>query len=108
MASDTKRARITQIRDRRKSRRRRFSISAKIFYGGDNGVTDCVILDISETGAQLRPRDMSSCPKRFALQLHGKRFRDCEVVWRNRGVLGVRFTSSWRGSSNLTDPSTDR
>jgi len=64
---------------------------------------DCVILNISEGGAKLRPADMPACPNRFALQLDGNRSRDCEVVWRKQDFLGVRFVSPWRGLQSLAD-----
>lgn len=56
---------------------------------------DCVIVNMSEGGAKLRPADMLGCPDEFALQLHGNNFLDCEVIWRKHNVLGVRFVSSW-------------
>ena len=103
VASKPDKTKPTQNRERRKGRRSTLMVRAKILYANLRSrtfVMDSVILNISEGGARPRPADTSSCPIRFALQLHGKRIRDCEVIWRNQGVLGVRYVSSWRASNN--------
>ena len=49
------------------------------------------ILNVSETGALLRPQDMAVCPDNFVLRPRFDPPHQCEVVWRKGEVLGVRF-----------------
>lgn len=51
----------------------------------------CHILNVSETGAMLRPLEIALCPNKFVLRPRFDPVRDCEVVWRKDDVLGVRF-----------------
>jgi hypothetical protein len=51
----------------------------------------CHILDISETGALLKPSDIFLCPNEFVLKPDIGSPRDCEVVWRKGEMVGVRF-----------------
>ena len=96
MSSNSDKIPATQIGERRAWHRRTLLRNAKILYKNRSCVMDCVIVNISESGAKLRPADMPLCPDEFALQLHAGHYLDCEVVWRRQNVLGVRFVSSWR------------
>jgi len=48
---------------------------------------DCMISDLSESGAKLTVRDDTAVPDRFTLVLR----RHCRVVRRLDGQLGVQF-----------------
>lgn len=96
MTSGSDKAAAAQASDRRARPRRTLLRDAKILYKNRGCFMDCVIVNISESGAKLRPADMPLCPDEFSLQLHGGHFLDCEVIWRRQNVLGVRFVSSWR------------
>jgi hypothetical protein len=37
------------------------------------------------------PADVTQCPSEFVLKPQIGRERDCEVVWRKGGVVGVRY-----------------
>jgi hypothetical protein len=37
------------------------------------------------------PADVTQCPSEFVLKQQIGRERDCEVVWRKGGVVGVRY-----------------
>jgi hypothetical protein len=50
----------------------------------------CQILDLSETGALLRPLELALCPNKFVLKPRFDPSLECEVVWRKGEVLGVR------------------
>jgi hypothetical protein len=50
----------------------------------------CFILDLSDTGARLMPADVTQCPGELVLKPQIGQQRDCEVVWRKGGVVGVR------------------
>ena len=66
-------------------------MSGKIVYNNNSCVMNCVVLNMSDGGAKLRPADIVHCPGEFALRMPGQRARDCEVVWRKQDVIGVRF-----------------
>jgi hypothetical protein len=51
----------------------------------------CHILDISETGALLKPADILLCPSEFVLRPDIGAPHDCEVVWRKGEMVGVHF-----------------
>ena len=96
MSSSSDKSQLTQPGERRGWARRTLLRNAKIVYNNGNAMMDCVIVNMAEAGAKLRPADMPLCPDHFALQLHGGHYLDCEVIWRRQNVLGVRFVSVWR------------
>jgi hypothetical protein len=103
MATDPQEAQAVRTREQRKWRRKAVLNSAKILYRNRTCVMQCLVLNVSEGGAKLRPADMASCPDQFTLQLDDSRARDCEVVWRKSPFLGIRFIAPWRVSNGLAD-----
>ncbi|MEX0921573.1 MAG: PilZ domain-containing protein [Rhodovibrionaceae bacterium] len=77
--------------DRRSARRLRGIHKGLIIFSGSNCTQPCAILDISETGARLRPLDSFTCPDRFQLRDNKSAIRECTVVWRQGSSVGVRF-----------------
>jgi hypothetical protein len=77
--------------ERRLNPRRRALKRALIVYRRGYSTMGCQILDISETGALLKPADIIFCPREFVLKPDIGTPHDCEVVWRKGEVLGVRF-----------------
>lgn len=79
--------------ERRQRARRVINRVAK-FCGNDGSLPrDCLVVDVSEGGARLYS-DLD-VPGTFTLALSGERGderRDCRVVWRLGGELGVEFT----------------
>ncbi|MDH3703882.1 MAG: PilZ domain-containing protein [Alphaproteobacteria bacterium] len=78
-------------KERRVATRKRTLIKAQLVFNDRNCQMDCTVLDISETGAKIRPSDLSSLPARFELRIHFGRTHTCEVVRRSANYLGVRF-----------------
>ena len=77
--------------ERRRAARSRVIKGGQIIYRAATCVMDCVILNLSDKGAALQPADTVHCPQTFVLQIHhGPRYR-CEVCWRYRNKIGVRF-----------------
>jgi hypothetical protein len=77
---------------RRKNRRQNFSYPAKVL--GPRAVQwDGVIVDISDSGAQLEFFDTRDIPDEFSLLVGGNASvkRACQVVWRSGDRLGVKF-----------------
>jgi hypothetical protein len=61
----------------------------------DGGTIDCVIRNVSETGAALEVASPVGIPAEFNLRISGDRTRQsCQVVWRKEKRIGVRFGSS--------------
>ena len=74
----------------------------------------CQILNVSDTGALLRPNDVLRCPSQFTLKPDVGEHRKCAVVWTNGRLLAVHFIgekappltgSEWAALGS--DPGTD-
>ena len=92
MRDHGERTKITAFGERRGSPRAKALRSGRIVYSRNACSMVCVVLDISNGGAKLVPADMHQCPSRFSLSLAGEPTRRCEVIWRERAQLGVKFT----------------
>jgi hypothetical protein len=76
---------------RYKPRLRTFKGGAILF--GKMASVDCIIRNISETGAALEFKGQVDVPDDFKLLIKPELIkRECHVVWRSPGRLGVRFT----------------
>ena len=80
-------------REHRKSIRR--TVYQRTWIVDDQGTSlnDCVMLDVSAGGAQLRLKSADAMPDRFDLLFtsNGETRRHCEVIWRSLNTMGVRF-----------------
>ena len=76
---------------------RRVAPRTKTLKGGEianfhgEKLTDCLILSLSEGGAAVQPADLTEIKKRFPLRMQGGPSHACEVRWRHRNKLGIRF-----------------
>jgi hypothetical protein len=77
--------------ERRRLQRRRSLLGAQIIFRNGYCTMSCQILDITETGALLRPLEPALCPNKFVLKPRFDPARECEVIWRKGEVLGARF-----------------
>ena len=77
--------------ERRTLDRRKMLGSGVISFAGGNCAMDCVVLDWSEGGARIRPADALSCPDEFHLATKEGGRVECQVVWRQSDLIGVRF-----------------
>lgn len=75
---------------RRASRKRTLRPAVMAFHGGKS-LVECVVLDLSDTGARLQPLDTVSPPDEFVLELSDGRAFLCEMVWREASLIGVAF-----------------
>jgi len=80
-----------EIPDRRNGARRRVLKSGLIVFNGGYCTLGCQILDVSHTGAMVRPADIFLCPGEFVLRPRVGPGRECEVVWRRNDKVGVRY-----------------
>jgi hypothetical protein len=84
--------------ERRRSLRKSFSHPASLFHADGKPICGCTLRDISDTGARLRIGERiepggAQLPPKFILAISksGNVFRRCEVVWRGKDEIGVRF-----------------
>ena len=80
---------------RRRAPRAQTCKTGRIAASGKPAVHFCVILNLSETGACLRPADPAAVPEYFDLLVDGaaEPSRRCRVIWRKETRLGVEFQS---------------
>jgi hypothetical protein len=70
--------------------RRRVLRASSIEFGGDP--IDCIVRNISETGAALEALSPLYIPDRFTLFVQADQLkRRCRVVWRKEKRIGVSF-----------------
>ena len=83
--------------NKRVARRQRVLKQAKILLTNNMTVIDCVVRDLSETGARLLCADPGAIPNEFRLVFTAERLmRDAKVVWRRPEMVGVHFVSESR------------
>jgi hypothetical protein len=74
--------------------RRNTSIGAVLVYNGGRARMECVIRNLSDSGAKLELKgSVASIPNTFDLLAPGHRPHPCRVVWRTLKELGVQFGS---------------
>ncbi len=83
--------------DKRKSRRKPIGYCAWIHLDAPKR-RDCVLVDISESGARLDVDAPNEVPDRFVLLLskNGYPRRLCRTVWRTSNQVGVKFEAAKR------------
>jgi hypothetical protein len=77
--------------ERRRASRIHVLKSATVVFSNGNCLMYCQVLDLTKTGARLKPADILLCPNEFTLKLHHGLVHDCEVKWRKGNILGVCF-----------------
>jgi hypothetical protein len=77
--------------ERRRSPRYQTLIGATMPTERGRDEMRCFILNVSDTGALLRPYSVLHCPSQFLLRPDIGEPRKCEVVWTNGEMLAVRF-----------------
>jgi hypothetical protein len=61
------------------------------FVGG--GTIDCMVLNVSSTGASLKVSNPAGIPETFILVVPGDGLhRSCSIVWRKEHRIGVTFS----------------
>jgi hypothetical protein len=81
------------VQEHRRSKRQSLGYHAQIEAIGGAGPLDCLIKDVSETGARVATHSPNQLPDEFILRLtkDGATRRLCKVVWRTEREAGVRF-----------------
>jgi hypothetical protein len=75
---------------------------AQVEFEGHEQSIGCVVHNISKDGARLSfTAPLAVLPRTFTLVLLKDSVqRDCELVWNDRGVVGVKFVSHWFGTKS--------
>lgn len=77
--------------------RRRVLKSGKVAYSDRHVTIDCLVRDMSATGARLRIEGSVTAPDTFELLIPLEGLEaNCQVVWRSGADLGVRFLAAPR------------
>ena len=77
--------------ERRQNGRARILRRARIVYGRGWSTLDCIVLDLSPTGARLKVGAMLGFPDRFELRVENGPVREAVVRYRAMDVTGVEF-----------------
>jgi len=82
-------AALTRKREARKSLRQ----SGWITFDGGFAARQCVVEDMSTTGAKVTVDDPNALPAklRLAFARDARTGRNCEVVWRRGKSVGIKF-----------------
>lgn len=84
---------VTGRDDKRAQTRKPTRISAWADPGGSAPAVDCLIIDLSDDGAQLVSVTGVPLPDKFTLQVAKCEIAKASVVWRTERSVGVRFLS---------------
>jgi hypothetical protein len=79
--------------DKKRAARKSVSQSGWITLEGGFAARQCVVHDMSATGAKVTIEDSNSLPAklRLAFSRDARTGRPCEVVWRRGKSVGVKF-----------------
>jgi|HubBroStandDraft_6_1064221.scaffolds.fasta_scaffold15454_4 hypothetical protein len=93
---------LARTRESRKSARRWMRRDAQVIFEGHEQHIGCVVHDISNGGARLSfTAPLAVLPRTFTLVLFKDSVqRECELVWRDRRVVGIKFISQWFGNKS--------
>ncbi|MBA3324380.1 MAG: PilZ domain-containing protein [Rhodobacteraceae bacterium] len=79
------------VGERRKIERKCVLRRARIVFRKGHSVIDCVLLDLSASGARLRASGLIALPERFELRIENGPSHAVEVAFRDFETTGVRF-----------------
>ncbi len=75
---------------RRSTRRRQYK-AAKLIFNDNRSVVDCILRDISGTGARVQLESWFDCPEQVLLRLSDGLAFLSDVVWSRDNQLGLNF-----------------
>ena len=87
-----KQARPEDAEELRTSRRKRTLLRGKLAYGAGAFSVDCVISDLSETGARVQVEQGATFPEQvYLIHLRERTAYESKVVWRRDNFAGLEF-----------------
>ena len=82
--------------------RKRMIKAGVISYNDHHFTVPCAVRNISDLGARLKVGDRALVPDTFILMIELDALEvDCEIVWRSRNEVGVKFVSDIRTTKKL-------
>src|SRR5690348_18038073 len=88
-------ARPDNAEELRKSRRKRTLMRGKLAYGAGAFSIDCVISDLSETGARVQVQEGATIPEEvYLIHLRTRIAYESKVAWRRDNFAGLEFNGS--------------
>jgi hypothetical protein len=78
---------------KRIAQRRLVAFRAHLKLSADKEPIECVVRDISQTGARLILGSIPDLPETFSLLLSKDVTRNCRVIWRKDKQIGVSFVN---------------
>jgi hypothetical protein len=76
----------------RKTVRTTVCLPARLLLGANLGPYDCVVRDVTNSGAGLEVHDLKVIPMRFEMSFDNFRTaRKCRLIWRDGNFIGVAF-----------------
>src|SRR4051794_26161018 len=90
--------------ERRRSTRQKSFLRGCIYFNNRRSATDCLVRDISASGARLIFSEAVSIPEVVELHLpHKEQALRAQVQWRRGDEVGVAFGTQKRSSDHSTD-----
>ena len=77
--------------ERRLAPRRNTHVAAKIVFASGRASRECVIRNVSETGAKLELASVAGVPDVFDLVVPDHQPQPCRVIWRALKELGLVY-----------------
>ena len=94
------------MRDRRSSTRQKSFLQGRIYYNNRRSSVDCLVRDISDTGAKLVFSSAVTIPEVVEIYLSNKEeIRRARVQWRRGDEVGVDFILD--GAADVVAPPAD-
>ena len=77
--------------ERRDSSRVRRYKPARLVFNDNQSVIDCMLRDISDSGARVRLKSLFDGPKKIVLEVINDFTCSADVMWYRNNELGLRF-----------------
>jgi hypothetical protein len=88
------------MEEMRQSERIRSFLRAKIIFNNRMSTIDCIIKNISATGAKIALADNLAVPTEFEIDIPQKgRSHRARLVWRDKEAIGIEFLDSKQPAS---------
>jgi hypothetical protein len=95
------------MNDRRRATRKKTLLQGRILFNGGRSSVDCVIRDMSDSGARLKFSSAVPTPEHFELFIPNRDERhEANVQWRRDDEVGVAFDRR-KAAVTVTEPHGD-
>jgi hypothetical protein len=83
------------MQEQRQAERIRSFLRAQIVFNNRMSTIDCIIKNISQTGAKVALNESLTVPTEFEIDIPQKgRSHRARLVWRDKDAIGIQFTDS--------------